>query len=161
VIGSHAFDAVKLLAQNILSMRVDHVICCNLHLCLQEGDLTAQEKLLVGIPIRNKNKTISEKISRNIFKLIWAQWFSSTVLTLASQIGSLVADSSCMIYEQIPASTFQPSCGKSSPLFASDNGLSSAICMWEYCDYLIDSQRHCLPPWMGVCCDLPLLPQLA
>lgn len=38
-----------------------------------EGDLTAQEKLLAGIPIRNKNKTISEKISRNIFKLIWAQ----------------------------------------------------------------------------------------
>ncbi len=66
-------------------MRVDHVICCNLLLCLQEGDLTAQEKLLAGIPIRNKNKTISEKISRNIFKLIWAQWFSSTVLTLASQ----------------------------------------------------------------------------
>lgn len=54
-------------------MRVDHVICCNLLLCLQEGDLTAQEKLLAGIPIRNKNKTISEKISRNIFKLIWAQ----------------------------------------------------------------------------------------
>jgi hypothetical protein len=73
VIGSHAFDAVKLLAQYILSMRVDHVICCNLLLSLQEGDLTAQEKLLAGIPIRNKNKTISEKISRNIFKLIWAQ----------------------------------------------------------------------------------------
>ncbi|KAH9558424.1 hypothetical protein CY35_06G007700 [Sphagnum magellanicum] len=45
----------------------------NLLLCLQEGDLTAQEKLLAGIPIRDKNKTISEKISRNIFKLIWAQ----------------------------------------------------------------------------------------
>jgi hypothetical protein len=73
VIGSHAFDAVELIAQNMLSMRVDHVICCNLLLCLQEGDLTAQEKLLVGIPICNKNKTISEKISRNIFKLIWAQ----------------------------------------------------------------------------------------
>ncbi|KAH8933070.1 hypothetical protein BDL97_18G012300 [Sphagnum fallax] len=39
----------------------------------REGDLTAQEKLLACIPIRNKNKTISEKISRNIFKLIWAQ----------------------------------------------------------------------------------------
>ncbi|KAH9534080.1 hypothetical protein CY35_18G087800 [Sphagnum magellanicum] len=38
-----------------------------------EGDLTAQEKLLACIPIRNKNKTISKKISRNIFKLIWAQ----------------------------------------------------------------------------------------
>jgi hypothetical protein len=33
----------------------------NLLLCLQEGDLTAQEKLLAGIPIRNKNKTISKK----------------------------------------------------------------------------------------------------
>ncbi len=73
LILSHAFDAVNLLAENILSMRVDHVICCNLLLSLQEGDLTAQEKLLACIPIRNKNKTISEKISRNIFKLIWAQ----------------------------------------------------------------------------------------
>jgi hypothetical protein len=80
-------------------MRVDHVICCNLLLSLQEGDLTAQEKLLACIPIHNKNKTISEKISRNIFKLIWAQGLSSTVLTLALQIGSPVADSSCMIDE--------------------------------------------------------------
>jgi hypothetical protein len=39
---------------------------------MQEGDLTAEEKLLACIPIRNKNKIISEKISQNIFKLIWA-----------------------------------------------------------------------------------------
>lgn len=37
-----------------------------------EGDVQAQEQLLKDIPIRNKNKTISANISKNIYKLVWA-----------------------------------------------------------------------------------------
>lgn len=37
-----------------------------------EGDVQAQEQLLKDIPIRNKNKTISAIISKNIYKLVWA-----------------------------------------------------------------------------------------
>lgn len=41
-------------------------------LCVKEGDVQAQEQLLKDIPIRNKNKTISANISKNIYKLVWA-----------------------------------------------------------------------------------------
>ncbi|KAG0576544.1 hypothetical protein KC19_5G088600 [Ceratodon purpureus] len=37
-----------------------------------EGDVQAQELLLTDIQIRNKNKTISAIISKNIYKLVWA-----------------------------------------------------------------------------------------
>jgi hypothetical protein len=39
---------------------------------LKEGNVQAQEQLLKDIPIRNKNKTISAIISKNIYKLVWA-----------------------------------------------------------------------------------------
>lgn len=38
----------------------------------QEGDVSAQEDMLKGLPIRNKKKAISSAISKNVYKFIWA-----------------------------------------------------------------------------------------